>query len=370
MAKIQSLKSGLIYRNPKPHVRSIHAYFPSVVSLNGGEMLATFVLGEAFESANCHTHLARSTDGGETWTFEGEIYGGTPDRLTSDACRITALGDGEVVAFLIRADRSRVEEGLTNPANVGFVETELMLMRSADGGRIWSGPDAFEPPLVGPSFEMCSPIVPLKDGRWLLPTGTWRGWDGACPNGMKMVAFVSYDQGQTWPEYVDVMVNSAGAVIYWESKIIELPDGRLLAVAWAYNEKEARDLPNHYAISSDGGNTFSPPMSTGLQGQTMTSILLDSGKILTVYRRMDASGLWANLSRLDGDTWINEDATPLWGAGATGLVATGANMQENFSVLRFGAPCLVNLPDGDLFVAFWCVEDCVSNIRWFRLRIN
>lgn len=76
------------------------------------------------------------------------------------------------------------------------------------------------------------------------------------------------------------------------------------------------------------------------------------------------------MSRLEGDVWTNEDDTPLWGAGVPGLVGESENMQENFAVLRFGAPCLVNLPDGDVFVAFWCVEDCVSNIRWFRLRVN
>jgi hypothetical protein len=45
-------------------------------------------------------------------------------------------------------------------------------------------------------------------------------------------------------------------------------------------------------------------------------------------------------------------------------------MVENFQVLRFGAPCITALPDGTLFVAFWGYEDCVSNIRWFKLRIT
>ena len=85
------LNTGLIYRNPAPHVRSVHAYFPSVAAMANGEMLATIVLGEAFEATNLRTHVCRSTDGGETWRLEGPIYPGATDRLTSDASRLTAL---------------------------------------------------------------------------------------------------------------------------------------------------------------------------------------------------------------------------------------------------------------------------------------
>ncbi len=67
MPLIENLRTGLIYRNPAPHVRSVHAYFPSVAVLPDGEMLATAVLGEAFEAVNLHTHLFRSVDQGETW---------------------------------------------------------------------------------------------------------------------------------------------------------------------------------------------------------------------------------------------------------------------------------------------------------------
>jgi sialidase-1 len=369
--RVNCLSTGLVYRNPKPHVHSVHAYFPSVVQMSNGELLATLVLGEAFESPNCHTHVARSTDSGESWQMEGPIYPGTPERLTSDASRITALPDGGVVAYMVRADRTdHPHEGLTNPHNLGFVPTELLTLQTHDFGHTWGEPKAFEPPLVGPSFELCSPITPLRDGRWLLPTHTWHGWDGYCPNGLKLVAFVSHDRGHTWPEYVDVMVDPGQQVIYWESKIVEFQDGRLLAAAWAYDRVAAKDRPNHYALSDDGGQTWSPPRSTGLSGQTLTPFLLNDGAILCVYRRIDEPGLWANLSHLEGDTWVNDACTPLWGARTGGLTGTSGNMVENFQVLRFGAPCITRVSDGTIFVAFWCYEDCVSNIRWFKLQID
>jgi len=371
MSAVTVQDTGLVYRNPIPHVHSVHAYFPSMVNLGGGELLCSVTLGEAFEAPDLHSHLCRSTSNGATWQSAGELYPGTPGRLTSDACRLTALGDGHLVAFLVRHDRTdHPDEGLTNEATLGFVPTELLLMRSADNGHTWTGPDPLEPPLVGPSFELCSPIVPLGDGRWLLPTSTWRGWDGDCPNGMKMIALASPDRGATWPQYVDVLRDPEGRVIYWESKIVELPDGRLLCAAWAYDERAAADRPNQYALSSDGGATWTAPASTGLQGQTLTPAALPDGRILCVYRRMDRPGLWANLSHLDGDSWVDDASEPLWGADAAGLTGSSGSMVQNFQVLRFGAPCLCRLDDGTYMAAFWCYEDAVSNVRWIRLKVG
>ena len=372
MTAIDSTRTGLIYRNPAPHVRSLHGYFPSVVQLDDGQLLATVTVGQAFEANDVHTELLRSADRGETWQHEGRLCPPSEDgRVRTDACRITALPGGRVVAFVMRHDRTdHPDDGFTNPDTLGFVPTELNLIRSQDGGRTWGGLEPLTPPLVGPSFEMCSPVTPLSDGRWLLPTSTWRGWDGDCPNGMKMIAFVSQDEGRSWPEYVEVLSDPEDQVIYWESKIVELADGRLLAAAWAYDEAAAADRPNHYAVSEDGGRTWSPPRSTGLQGQTMTPVVLDGDRVLAVYRRMDRPGLWAQLAHLEGDTWVNDETEPLWGADTGGLTLTSDNMAQNCHVLRFGAPCLTRLDDGAVLASFWCYEDCVSNIRWFEILIS
>lgn len=368
MVELKILQTGLLYRNPQPHVRSIHAYFPSIAVLPDGQMLAAAVLGEAFEAANLRTYLFRSLDQGATWQAEGLLYAGTSGRVTSECARLTVLPDGGLAAYMVRHDRTdHPDAGLTNPVTLGFVPTALLLLRSADAGKTWTFPQIINPPLVGPSFEMCSPITVLRDERWLIPTHTWPGWDGNCPNGLKMIALVSRDQGRTWPEYLTVMSAPAGRMFFWESKITELPDGRLLATAWVYDEQAKTDRPNHYALSEDGGQNWSAPASTGLQGQTLTPLVLDDGCILSVYRRMDRPGLWANISALCRGRWENEAELALWGDAGCGKTAVTANMSHNFSVLRFGAPCLARMADGTVLVAFWCYEDNVSNIRWIKL---
>lgn len=368
---MEILRTGILFRNPIPHVHSVHAYFPSVVSMDNGEMLATAVLGEAFEAPNLRTHLFRSSDLGETWSHEGPLYPGVKGRVLSDASRVTALPGGNLVVFTVRHDRAdHPDEGLTNPETLGFVPTELLLFRSDDYGRTWEEPAVLEPPLEGPSFELCSPITVLRDGRWMLPTSTWQAWDGHCPNGIRTIALVSCDEGRTWPDYCNVMVEPGAKTYFWESKIVELPDGALLAMAWAYDAVAEKDRPNQYAVSRDGGKTWSPPASTGLLGQTLTPMGLENGRVLCIYRRVDTPGLWACLAHLDGARWVTGEQTPLWGAEARGLTGTSGNMSQNFTVLRFGAPCVTRCPDGTLFVAFWCYEDCVSVIRWFKIAVD
>ncbi len=369
MTPLACLASEILYRNPAPHVVSRHAYFPSLVRAANGDLLCSLVLGEAFEAVNLRVHLCRSRDDGATWTCEGPLDPAGPGALTSEAARLTALPDGTLLALLVRHDRAmHPEAGLTNPATLGFVPTSLWTARSTDAGRSWTAPNRLQPPLEGPAFELCCPIVPLRDGRLLLPTQTWPGWDGACPNGIRMGAFVSADGGRSWPHWMDVLREPQGRVFFWESKIAELPDGRLLAVAWVYDDDAKRDRPNAYALSADGGASWSPPRSTGLLGQTLAPLALDDVRVLSLYRRMDQPGLWATRSRLDGDRWINEAELPLWGARQPGLTQTTADMARNFNVLRFGAPSLLRRRDGTILAAFWGYEDTVSVIRRLILR--
>jgi hypothetical protein len=56
--------------------------------------------------------------------------------------------------------------------------------------------------------------------------------------------------------------------IYWESKIIELSDGRLLSAAWVYDKQLKIDRDNHFVITRGAGvdSLFTEPRSWGLKG--------------------------------------------------------------------------------------------------------
>ena len=365
------LGSGLIYRNPKPYLCSIHAYWPDLVMLDDGELLCSVSLASAFESIDCRGALCRSRDNGQNWQLQGYYYEHPTDRTYSSTCRVSKMSDGSLIGVGGLFDRSNPEIGLSNPeAEFGFVDTYPFIVRSTDGGYSWTEPNIFETPFNGSPLEICSPIVECPDGHWLWPTSLWPMFDGACPYGMKAVALVSYDKGETWPEYVTIMDRFDEGIIHWEQKIIRLDGKRMLSMCWTYDRTKNADLPISYAISEDGGRSFNPPKSTGILGQTCRPIYLGEGGILTAYRGSDKPGLWVNISKLDGDDWISLLDVPLWGAEVAGLVDTEGSKTEQFQRLKFGYPSLLRLSEDEYPLCFWAVEDCISNIRWFRLRVQ
>lgn len=368
---------GLVYRNPKPHLKSIHAWHPSVAFFadgengggnNGSELVVSFDLAEAGESMDYRSHIVRSTDMGQAWSEPARIFHEELDRPTVHTARISRVPDGTLLAFGGRLYRDDPNEGFVNRDNLGYVPMDLILLESHDRGRNWQGPQTIEPPLVGPSFEVCHSIRELADGRWIAPVSTWKGWNGETPNGMNAYMLVSHDRGKTWPDYTTVMAAYDEGIIHWEQSVVQLADGRLLAVAWAVEEESGKTLPSPYAISDDG-TSFTPSMPTGFHSQTTKMICLEDGRVLALYRRHDKHGLWANLVRIEGHKWINLESVSLWEGAVSGMDGEKPTGDE-LSNLKFGYPNMVQLPDGDVFVVFWCLEDCIYNIRWMRLKIQ
>lgn len=366
MMVIEVLDTGLVYRNPRPHEVAIHAWHPSVVRFNDGEMVCSYDLGQAVASDDYRTYLSRSTDGGLTWSSPVRMLEDWTEDLPTHGIRIGMVGEGSLVGLGSLTHR-KPDEGRSNPETFGRRPNAMFITRSPDRGQTWSAAEMIEMPLEGP-YELCHRIIELQDGRWFAPMSNWKNWDGQAPNGIKAFAIVSHDQGRTWPTCVDMIDQWYRRAFSFECSVVQLHDGRLLGVAWALNDETGRSEPTPFVISEDG-NTFSRPRLNGMRGQTTKMIVLEDGRILCVYRREDEPGLWANLVRLDGDRWINLEQVPVWQGAPSGMTGRGLNDQE-LGDLKFGFPNMTLLPDNMVFVVFWCYEDGIHNIRWFRLRIN
>ena len=368
MPSLRVIDTGLVYRNPFPNIRGRHAYFPSLAELEGGELAVTMDIGSALEATDVRSYLARSQDGGQTWSAPALVY--APDESSepvSTSVRMTRGPDGALIGLLTLFDRSRKEEGLGNPKSDGFVRTRFAIIRSKDRGATWSSPEFVTPPLEWESFESCSPLVFVDPKRALLPTALWRDWEGNCPLGMKAVAFLSDDGGRSWSRWAEVMNGWERGIAYWEQKQIRLTDGRLLAVGWTYDVNRKESLRNRYAFSEDRGESYGPPLESPLHGETCTPLALPDNRILCVYRRADKKGLWAHLAKVEGQKWIPLADAPLWGTEVGSYGKKSDSAFDQLATLRFGYPSVIRLGSGEILAAFWGVEDCVSNIRWVRI---
>lgn len=369
MFKVQG--SGIVYRNPSPHVVSRHAYFPSLIARPDGSLFCAMDVGSAFEAIDVRAAACASHDGGATWTMPRQIY--VPDtsrHAVSTTTRLGQMADGSLVGWAALFDRTREGLGLVNAETDGFVPMTFGTVRSTDGGQNWS---AFEPtglPVAWGEFETCSPPVQVGPGRWLIPASPMKAFDGSIDASLPPgIAWTSRDAGRTLDGHVVTFDRDPTGLSALEQKLTRLSDGRWLVVCWSI-DAAGRTAPNRYAISTDDVATaFGPWRSTGITGETCTPIGLPDGRVFCAYRNFEKGGLWGQLATINsaGDWTAVADAC-LWD-GAVGSPERKAELRD-MKDLRFGLPSVAKLKDGDLMVAFWCVEKCVSNIRWTRISVK
>jgi hypothetical protein len=331
------------------------------------ELLATFDVGQAVESLDYHTVASRSLDGGRTWVLESALID-EPPANTTHTIRVRRVVDGSLVGAGAFFHRDDPEEGLVNRETSGYVPTDLFWIRSADGGRSWSKPRQIESPLRSTSWEFCHPLVELPGGKWLVPVATWRSWDGSNPAGEQTVALISEDGGQTWPRYSRIFDGRTTSRSHLEVSVIPLADGRILAVSWVFSFDTGETFPTLFTVSEDQGESFCEPVLTGFLAQTCKLLQLADGRIFCAYRRHDQPGLWGTVSQLKGLTWTNLESAPLWQGAPSGMDRQSPSGQA-LSELKFGYPSMCQLPNGEVLLLFWCQEECITNVRWLRLRV-
>ncbi|MGB8592797.1 MAG: sialidase family protein, partial [Candidatus Acidiferrales bacterium] len=130
-----------------------------------------------------------------------------------------------------------------------------------------------------------------------------------------------------------------------------------------------KNYPSEYAISEDNAETFSEAQQTGFEAETCKLLALRDGRIFCAYRRADVPGLWGRVAELKGSRWVNLSEAPLW-QGAASVTTSAKNSADGLSALKFGYPSLQQLPDGKIFLVFWCQEACITNIRWLKIQVS
>ena len=133
---MRTIATGLVYRNPRPEVRSVNAWHPSLLRLSDGRLLCSFDLGQAPESHDYNTYLSWSADDAATWSEPHPLRPPTTSgRPSTYSVRIGRLRDGTLTAFGARHFRDDPAAGLINHPSIGFTPMELVLFAKR---RWWS----------------------------------------------------------------------------------------------------------------------------------------------------------------------------------------------------------------------------------------
>src|SRR5688572_2852259 len=80
-------ETGLVYRNPRPELRSRHTWHPTIVRFDDGELLVTFDIAEADVALDYRTYATNSVDHGATWSSPVRVLADPPGRPTTHSVR-------------------------------------------------------------------------------------------------------------------------------------------------------------------------------------------------------------------------------------------------------------------------------------------
>lgn len=369
MPRLECLEEHVVYENPKPHVHSRHGYFPGLVRLKSGELIAMFVVAEAFEAPNGTTWISRSIDDGRSWKLQGPLYDkSTVGFETTDCFKPTLLRDGSLIAIGYRFHRHDLESPIALPETRGVLQGDNLVTFSRDGGRRWTAP-AILPRSRPELLETSGPGLETESGDLLAVASLFRMPDGSSPSGDIGVLLRSRDRGTTWDDRATFFHTKASHIAPFESRICEMTPGRIVAVVWPYDTNAGRSLANHVVVSHDNGCTWSDPIDTGLRAQASNICWLHGDHLLTIHaHREESPGIFVRLVNFAGDRWKPIEEICLYGAGGRAQVRSGQEFAEIARSIRFGQPSLLKLRGEELLAYYWCVEDGQGRIRAHRLR--
>lgn len=352
MPSLKILGTGLIDKRD--------AAFPQSVQLPNGEILCSYGVGGG-QFVHGGTDWAKSTDGGLTWNVEGTILPPTTNPTTANFLKLSLSADKHTIyAYGTRYvgdwdDRFGERVG------------ETLFCRSTDGGKSWSAPEIV--PMPDRPLEVSFAIVPLSSGRLLAPAALLGDKERL---GEEMFVAVSDDRGRTWPTRKTVFRDPAGKLGFWEHKFSEYKPGHIIATAWTVTLGDYVDQENSFCFSHDGGESWGPYHSTGIRGQTMSTLPLGDDRLLVLYnRRYGQQGIVMAVVRFTENSWELLEEGLLYDAKASReKPPEGQDGVDELASFQFGFPTAIRLQDGTILATHWCVEQELSSIRWTKLAVE
>jgi len=331
-----------------------------------GDIVCTFMVQSKLGINDFKTALARSKDGGKTWTEPVLVWPHLQNsRSIFGAVSRAPNGDLFLYGSIYKIDVPG--ESFWSDATQGLKQNDLFWARSTDSGKTWTEPHVFPMPIPGAS-ETAMAMCITRTGRWVCCYSPYNTFD---PNvkvdRSQVVAMSSGDQGRTWKHASMLRFEDKHSTAA-EAWLIELADGRLLGASW--HLKEGGDYPNAYALSHDGGLTWTPTRDTPIMGQSTALAALPDGRALFIYnqRKHGEPGVWLAIARPTEQDFGVEANEIVWRAETKTQSGTSGEHVE-WQDFSFGEPSVTVLSDQTLLVTLWCVQPSGQGIRFVKLKM-
>jgi len=353
--------------------------FPGICVLPDGRWICTF------RSAPKKTPLdgqgvcvTWSDDGGRSWSKPGRPF--IPPRLggrngTFRTGYLTSIPDGSVLAVLTWVEDPGTGVPYFNETTEGLLDSQVFLARSRDRGETWSEPEAAVIQGFSMPIPTTGPLLLLDDGALACQFEVNKPYYDTSPWHHASVIAFSGDGGKTWPDHRIISRDPENRVFYWDQRISQCRDKRLLDLFWTYDRQDARYLTIHARESLDCGRNWSEIWDTEVLGQPAAPVFVQGDRICMVYVDRTASPMIkARLSSDLGRTWPPETEITLYTSAGRSQETSKASMQDAWAEMgkfSVGLPATDMTADGDVLVVFYeGPETDITNIRWVRIKIQ
>ncbi|MBT5873082.1 MAG: exo-alpha-sialidase [Candidatus Latescibacteria bacterium] len=361
------IDEGMIAQQPETGPTAVAACSRCVI-IDSDELVCTFSVQSALGQNDFKKVMVRSPDGGSTWSDPTYIW----PHLHSSLSIIGSISKGrkgELILSGIQIPIDRAGESFWSEATEGMKQNALFFANSSDGGANWSDPTSVPLPIPG-SAENPGVLTVISDGAWICCYSPYNNFDPDIKVDRNQVVWMrSEDEGKSWSHGSMLRFDNADSTAA-EAWVIELVDGRLLGACWHIAGQDDKDMPNAYALSSDGGRTWTPTNNTGILGQSCALAALPDGRALLVYnqRKHGEPGIHLALARPTSDNFGLEINEPVWKATTRTRNNTAGN-HNDWQDYAFGEPSVLPLPDGTVLVSFWKIQPDARGIDYVRVRL-
>jgi hypothetical protein len=348
--------------------------FPFMTRLSNGELLASFQAATVKNGIDSKAVLVRSADKGKTWGAPACVFDPVLDGKngTLHLAYITELEPGKLVASILWCDHlgdGKLE--FFNPQTGGLLPTDACVSFSEDNGYTWSGLRRIEKgPFEGTPTPVMGPIQKLNESILICPFETSKKYEDAGQWQHHAAYFISRDGGLTWPEQKTVAHDPQCRIFYWDHRIANLGNGRLVDFFWAFDATENRELNVHFSVTLDYGLTWSQPKPTSLVGQPWPiSIRGEFFAVVLVDRNISRT---IKLYETKDGGMSFESSEPLTVYSADSGCPEDGSLNEQLVEMGnwcYGLPSGCLLADGTVMITYYAGNDKSTDIKWCRVEI-
>jgi len=326
--KIEVIQHGFIDRRRFDSESSPRVFLsrPRIAAAEDGTLVCVYSSQSQIGANDRVPMTARSRDGGKSWRDEGAIF----PRLIGKFSFDLALGKNHGGELMLFGTRLATEASAQTPRR------ELIWVKSNDHGKSWTNPAPIAlPSELSGELETDGPMVLTRIGTWIAPCTVRRLDERANqPGQAHAAALVSRDRGRVWNH--TPMLPAKGNPTTLGGWACELSDGRVLATGTTLHAGTASHV---YAISRDGGVSWSSARATGTRGgDAAITALPGACALLTFIQHGDPdAGLTASLAQPTDKDFGSRAAMPLFAPPPGGSLAdaTATALKNDEAIICF-----------------------------------